>query len=445
MFAGYYSHPRDVDEVIGLVGLEEKRNAQVKALSGGQKRRLDLGIALVGDPELVFLDEPTTGFDPSARRNAWDLVRSLRGLGKTVLLTTHYLDEAQQLADRVAVLRAGEIIRMGPPSELTAATTKVEIRYRSDGELVTVQTEEPTRVLYDLTSARGRRGPRARGPRGAPRDARGRLPRADGRERHARCRRRRGTRVRLFWHQLKAEQRIFWRNRESAVFIFIFPPMLFLLLGAVYDDTITLHGAEYPAAEVLLAGMIGYGAANTGFAGIAIVLVVRREYAILKRMRSTPLPAPVYIGAMLVSTLLVFTLQTITLFVLGRVLYDTSPPERIGSLALLVVIGAAVFAGMGFAAAALIRSAEGASAVVNVILLPMAFLSGAFGGRDYPAALQALANVLPLRYFIDLVRAVYLEEESAWSDPRALAVLGAWGLAGALVGARYFRWEPQAR
>ena len=109
-----------MDEVIGLVGLEEKRDAQVKTLSGGQKRRLDLGIALVGDPELVFLDEPTTGFDPSARRNAWELVRSLRGLGKTVLLTTHYLDEAQQLADRVAVLRAGEIVRMGPPSELTA-------------------------------------------------------------------------------------------------------------------------------------------------------------------------------------------------------------------------------------------------------------------------------------------------------------------------------------
>ena len=251
--------------------------------------------------------------------------------------------------------------------------------------------------------------------------------------------------MRLFWHQLKAEQRVFWRNRESAVFIFIFPPMLFLLLGAVYDDTITVHGAEYPAAEVLLAGMIGYGAANTGFAGTAIVLVVRREYAILKRLRSTPLPAPVYIGTMLVSTLLVFLLQTITLFVLGRVLYDTRPPERIGSLALLVVLGTAVFAGMGFAAAALIRSAEGASAVVNVILLPMAFLSGAFGGRDYPAVLQAVANVLPLRYFIDLVRAVYLEEESAWSDLRALAVLGAWGLAGALVGARYFRWEPQAR
>ena len=153
IFAGYYQHPRDVDEVIDLVGLGEKRDARVKTLSGGQKRRLDLGIALVGDPELVFLDEPTTGFDPGARRNAWELVRSLRGLGKTVLLTTHYLDEAQQLADRVAVLRAGEIVRMGRPSELTAATTKVEIRYRSDGELVTVETEEPTRVLHELTAA----------------------------------------------------------------------------------------------------------------------------------------------------------------------------------------------------------------------------------------------------------------------------------------------------
>ncbi|MBA2383161.1 MAG: ABC transporter permease [Actinobacteria bacterium] len=251
--------------------------------------------------------------------------------------------------------------------------------------------------------------------------------------------------MRLFWHQLKAEQRIFWRNRESAVFIFIFPVMLFLLLGSLYDGEIEVGGREFPAADVLLAGMIGYGAANTGFAGMAIVLVIRREYAILKRLRSTPLPAPVYVVSMLVSTLVVFALQTIALFALGRLLYDTVLPERIGSLALLVVLGAVAFAGMGFAAASMIRSAEGASAVVNVILLPMAFLSGAFGGREYPAVLQALADVLPLRYFIDLVRAVYLEDEGIWSDPAALAVLGAWGLAGALVGARYFRWEPQAR
>ena len=107
IYAGYYEDSRDVGEVIELVGLVEKRDARIKTLSGGQKRRLDLGLALVGNPDLVFLDEPTTGFDPQARRNAWEMIRGLRALGKTILLTTHYLDEAQQLADRVAVLRDG--------------------------------------------------------------------------------------------------------------------------------------------------------------------------------------------------------------------------------------------------------------------------------------------------------------------------------------------------
>jgi len=153
MFAGYYTSPRDVDEIIDLVGLGEKRDARVKTLSGGQKRRLDLGVALVGDPDLVFLDEPTTGFDPAARRAAWDLVRSLRALGTTILLTTHYLDEAQQLADRVAVLSGGVIVRAGTPAELIGDSRLTEIRYRYDGELVVVETDEPTRVLSELTTS----------------------------------------------------------------------------------------------------------------------------------------------------------------------------------------------------------------------------------------------------------------------------------------------------
>jgi ABC-2 type transport system ATP-binding protein len=151
MFAGYYAHPRPVDDVVRLVGLEEKRDARVKTLSGGQQRRLDLAVALVGDPDLVFLDEPTTGFDPGARRAAWEMVRSLRELGKTILLTTHYLDEAQQLADRVAVLRRGEIVRAGTPSELVGTARRVEVRYREDGRQVVVETDDPTRVLHELT------------------------------------------------------------------------------------------------------------------------------------------------------------------------------------------------------------------------------------------------------------------------------------------------------
>jgi ABC-2 type transport system ATP-binding protein len=151
IYAGYYREARDVDEVIALVGLVEKRDARVKTLSGGQKRRLDLALALVGDPDLVFLDEPTTGFDPQARRNAWEMVRGLRELGKTILLTTHYLDEAQQLADRVAVLRDGVIVLEGTPSELMASS-RTEIRYRENGAVTVLETDEPTRLLHELTS-----------------------------------------------------------------------------------------------------------------------------------------------------------------------------------------------------------------------------------------------------------------------------------------------------
>jgi ABC-2 type transport system ATP-binding protein len=151
VFAGYYRKPRPVDEVVELVGLHEKRDNRVRLLSGGQRRRLDLGLALVGDPELIFLDEPTTGFDPGARRRAWETIRGLRSLGKTILLTTHYLDEAEQLADRVAVLRHGEIVASGAPAELTGSVQQTEIRYRENGREVVLHTDEPTRLLHQLT------------------------------------------------------------------------------------------------------------------------------------------------------------------------------------------------------------------------------------------------------------------------------------------------------
>jgi ABC-2 type transport system ATP-binding protein len=150
-FGGYYDRPRPVDEVVELIGLTEKRDDRVRRLSGGQRRRLDLGLALVGDPELIFLDEPTTGFDPGARRRAWETIRSLSSLGKTILLTTHYLDEVEHLADRVAVLREGRIVASGTPQELTTTTPATEIRYRENGREVVLQTEEPTRVVHELT------------------------------------------------------------------------------------------------------------------------------------------------------------------------------------------------------------------------------------------------------------------------------------------------------
>jgi ABC-2 type transport system permease protein len=247
-------------------------------------------------------------------------------------------------------------------------------------------------------------------------------------------------RVRLFAHQLRTEQLVFWRSREAALFIFLFPLLLFLLLGSVYGGRI--YGV--PAAQALLAALIAYGCANTAFAGLAIQLVLRRENGILKRLRSTPLPAATYIGALLVSTLLVFVLETIALFLLGRVLYGTPFPSAVASLLAALVIGAATFAALGVATASLIRSADGSSAVVNFILLPMAFLTGAFGPtRHYPAFLRAIGDVLPLKYFVDLVNAIYLHGRGIWTQPEALAVLGAWAVGGLAVAAVKFRWEPR--
>ena len=247
--------------------------------------------------------------------------------------------------------------------------------------------------------------------------------------------------MRLFLHQLRAEQLVFWRSREASLFIFLFPLLLFLLLGSVYSGKI--YGV--PAPQALLAGLVGYGCANTAFAGLAIQLVIRREGGILKRLRATPLPASTYVAALLASTLVVFALQTIVLFLMGRALYGTPLPHAIGSLVLAVVFGAAAFAAIGVAAASLIRSAEGSSAVVNFILLPMAFLTGSFGPtRHYPSFLRAIGDVLPLKYFIEIMNAVYLRNDALWTKPAAIAVLAGWGATGLVVAALKFRWEPTA-
>ncbi|HEY2355676.1 MAG TPA: ABC transporter permease [Gaiellaceae bacterium] len=243
-------------------------------------------------------------------------------------------------------------------------------------------------------------------------------------------------------HQFRTEQLVFWRSREAAFFIFVFPLLLFLLLGAVY------HGffQHVPIKWAVIAGLVSYGCANTAFAGLAIQLVIRREAGILKRIRSTPLPTPIYVTALLLSTLVIFVLQTIALFLLGRVLYGTPLPREFGSLAATIVIGAAVFAALGTATASVIRSAEGSSAVVNFILLPMAFLSGAFGPTTgYPSVLRAIGAVLPLTYLVKIVDAVYLHGQGFWTQPEAIVVLVVWGVAGTVFTALKFQWEPRGR
>jgi ABC-2 type transport system ATP-binding protein len=160
-WASFYPRPRDVEEVLSLVGLKERADVRSRKLSGGQLRRLDFALALVGDPELIFLDEPTTGFDPAARRAAWDTIRSLRDLGKTIMLTTHYLDEAQELADRVAIVKDGRVLAIGAPRELGVGAAHYRVAYRdARGQLVELQTDDPTRLLGELTTQALARGER---------------------------------------------------------------------------------------------------------------------------------------------------------------------------------------------------------------------------------------------------------------------------------------------
>jgi ABC-2 type transport system permease protein len=246
--------------------------------------------------------------------------------------------------------------------------------------------------------------------------------------------------VRLFWHQLRSEQLVFWRSREAAVFVFLFPLLLFALLAAIYNGRI--YGR--PASWALLAGLLGYGAANTAFAGLALLLIARRELGILKRIRATPLPTATYLAAVVVSIMIVFALQAVGLFVLGRLLKSTPWPTHVLSLIVVLALGGAAFAGLGLAITGFIRSLEGSSAALNLVVLPVAFLSGSFGERQrYPAALRAIGDVLPLKYLLDAVRGIYLNGHEVWDEGTAVAVLAAWGVFGILVAMRKFRWEPR--
>jgi ABC-2 type transport system permease protein len=246
--------------------------------------------------------------------------------------------------------------------------------------------------------------------------------------------------VRLLLHELLYELRLYWRSRELAFFTFLLPIILYLLLGFAYgdDELNNVKGSDY-----LMTGTLGYGVVATAFAGLAIVLVIRREDGILKRLRSTPLPAPVYLTAVLATTMLAFLVQAVCVVAVGMLAFGASFPSHVFSLVLALILGAASFAALGVGLTGLVRRAEGASAVVNAIYFPMLFISGSFFEREtFPEFLQTIAKLLPLTYFIDLVFGVVYGGDQIWDLPGEVAVLAAWGLAGALFAVRKFRWAP---
>ena len=348
MYGRYHVKQRPVDEVIELVELTDKRDTRAKDLSGGQRRRLDLALALVGDPELIFLDEPTTGFDPAARRQAWSTIRSLCELGKTVFLTTHYMDEAQYLADRVAVMRAGEIIALGRPDELGGRDVRpAEIRFtlptawslgdmpelpsmsRSiDGDRVLVQTTRAGARSQpaDRLGARARHRP---GPfLGHPADARGHLSRAHrlrrrahridrsqfdhgGGDRMSTVRQsilgsdRQSTLGRdlgLAGRQIRYEQRAYWRNRGRGIFTFAFPIMFLVIFASLDKGQHLSSRGGIPYDDFFVPGILAYGVIAMTFVNMAISTAILRDEGVLKRMQGTPLPRWAYVAARIGST-----------------------------------------------------------------------------------------------------------------------------------------------
>lgn len=249
--------------------------------------------------------------------------------------------------------------------------------------------------------------------------------------------------MRLFRHQLAAEQRLYFRSRELAFFTFLFPIILLLLLGSVYGHDTIKKEHNVKATAYLVAGILGYGVAATAFAGLAIVLVLRRENGVLKRMRGTPLPPATYLAAVIASTTVVYLIEAAMIIALGRLAYHVALPHQWLSLVLAIVLGALSFAALGIALTAAIRSGDGASAVVNAIYLPVAFLAGSFwSAQNFPTVLKDISNVLPLTHFIRLMRNVGVLNQTIWENWQQVAVVGAWGLAGAVLAVLFFRWEP---
>jgi ABC-2 type transport system permease protein len=250
--------------------------------------------------------------------------------------------------------------------------------------------------------------------------------------------------VRLFRHQLTGEQRLYWRSRELAFFTFLFPLLIFVLLASVYGNDRIKKEHNVPAKEYLLAGILGYGLVSTAFAGLAIVLVIRRESGVLKRLRGTPLPPTTYLGSVISSTVIVYSIEAVALIVLARVLYDVPLPHEWPSVILAVVFGTLAFAAMGIALTGVIRSGDGASAVVNAVYLPVSFLAGAFwSAQSFPHFLEVISEILPLTHFIRLMRNIVLLHQPIWDNWEQVAVVAAWGLAGLILSVRTFRWEPR--
>ncbi len=481
MFASIYPHPRPVDEVIDLVGLGAQRDARVVRLSGGQQRRLDVAVALVGDPELLFLDEPTTGFDPSARREAWEVIKNLAALGKTVLLTTHYMDEAQYLADAVAVIAQGRIVARGTPATIgNRSRRRARVRFSvADGASPPARlagtggpgeyafdTEDATADLHELTTWALEGGHPLEGlevtrptledvylelteaaPAGAPAPSapvgRASTPVAEPRRRRERAGLARLARV--TFTQARYVNKAFWRNPSRAFFTFAFPLMFLVIFSSLvgnFDVPVGNHVVK--SATYYVASMGAYAVINACWNSLAIALAFQREEGLLKRVRGTPMPSSAFLVSRVLHSVAVGVGLVVVTAAFGRAFYGVSLPTglTLARFLMALVVGAAAFCALGLATVSFLPNTDSAIVTTNAIVLPLLFLSGVFIPitAKSPSWIQWVARVFPVRHFVNAMQTAFLGAPFSWSD---VGVIALWGAAALVVALRLFTWEPR--
>ena len=477
--AGYYPNPRNVDETIDLVGLKEKANSRINKLSGGQQRRLDLAMGIIGNPDLLFLDEPTTGFDPNARRGAWDVIRGLREGGTTILLTTHYMDEAQALADHVAVIAAGEIVAAGTPDTIGGrqqAAVRIRFLPPAGTRLEQLPTARPAKwrvgrdpdgraddraAQPDRLGARPRPG--ASRPRGGPTHPGRRLPRADGGSGEGR---RAGVGARgdhegggsvnsaaLIAHQVKYENKAYWRNPRAAVFTVAFP-LMFLVIFASLQNTSKisfLPGVNYNQYFVPAIGT--YGIVMACYANLGISTAIKRDAGIFKRLQGTPLPSFALISGMVVLAFFLALIIFAVTIAVGVLFYGVTMTSQVLQLILVLALGAFCFCALGIAVGNLIPNAEAAPAIINFVILPVLFISGVFYPIDNDSTIAHVASWLPVRPLVSQTTQLFMPSSVTVDGGRVvhyangldggdLLTLVIWTAVGLYLAITKFRWEP---
>ncbi len=490
LYAGYYPHPRTVADTLELVGLANRATARCGRLSGGQRRRLEVALALIGDPELVFLDEPTTGFDPAARRSAWEVVAGLRDLGKTIFLTTHYMDEAEYLADRIVIIAAGRIVAAGTPAtiggrevqsftirftlppgirvqdlpgDVASAVTgtdegQIEARAASplpllgalaawasdrEAEVEELSVFRPTleTVYLQLTGAASGADAQA-----APHDELTAIlpvPAPGASTLKPR------PFLKLVAHQFRFDLLMFRRNVQSVFSTIALPVLFLLILASIFaNGSVTVAGGTIDESVYYVPAIMTLGVISATFGNLAASVVAARETGIYKRRRATPVPAGGLIAARALVAVVTALVMTGVLLGIGWAAWGASVPGRTApALAIDVVVGALAFCCLGYAAASIIDSPDASMPVVQAVTLPLYFISGVFVASDVlPHWLLNVSAVFPIRHLAAALLAAYNPHTGGtgirWAD---LGALAAWGAAGLLVAVLRFSWLPKGR